>query len=41
MLALKLFSNMLSSTYQVLLKAEESMKWELKLHIVMAEFFQE
>jgi hypothetical protein len=40
-LALKLFPNMLPSTYQDSLKAEENMKRELKSRIAMAEFFQE
>jgi LETM1 and EF-hand domain-containing protein 1 len=40
-LALKIFPNMLPSTYQDSLKAEENMKRELKSRIAMAEFFQE
>ena len=39
--ALKLFPNMLPSTFQDSLKAEEAMKRELKSRIAMAEFFQE
>jgi LETM1 and EF-hand domain-containing protein 1 len=39
--ALKLFPNMLPSTFQDSLKAEETMKRELKSRITMAEFFQE
>jgi len=39
--ALKLFPNMLPSTFQDSLKAEENMKRELKSRIAMAEFFQE
>lgn len=39
--ALKLFPNMLPSTFQDSLKAEETMKRELKSRIAMAEFFQE
>lgn len=40
-LALRLFPNMLPSTYQDSLKAEENMKRELKSRIAMAQFFQE
>jgi len=39
--ALRLFPNMLPSTYQDSLKAEENMKRELKSRIAMASFFQE
>lgn len=39
--ALKLFPNMLPSTFQDSLKAEEAMKKELKTRLAMAEFFQE
>mmetsp|Transcript_13854 Transcript_13854/g.26098 ORF Transcript_13854/g.26098 Transcript_13854/m.26098 type:complete len:820 (-) Transcript_13854:271-2730(-) len=39
--ALKLFPNMLPSTFQDSLKAEENMKRELKSRLAMAEFFQE
>ena len=39
--ALKLFPNMLPSTFQDSLKSEENMKRELKSRIAMAEFFQE
>jgi LETM1-like protein len=39
--ALRLFPNLLPSTYQDSLKAEESMKRELKTRIAMAQFFQE
>ena len=39
--ALKIFPNMLPSTFQDSLKAEENMKRELKSRIAMAEFFQE
>jgi len=39
--ALKVFPNMLPSTFQDSLKNEESMKRELKTRIAMAEFFQE
>lgn len=39
--ALRLFPNMLPSTFQDSLKAEESMKRELKSRIAMAAFFQE
>lgn len=39
--ALRLFPNMLPSTFQDSLKAEENMKRELKSRIAMAEFFQE
>jgi len=39
--ALKVFPNMLPSTFQDSLKAEETMKKELKSRIAMAEFFQE
>ncbi len=40
-LALKIFPNMLPSTFQDSLKNEENMKRELKSRIAMAEFFQE
>ena len=40
-LALKLFPNLLPSTYQESLKVEESMKKELQSRIAMAQFFQE
>jgi LETM1 and EF-hand domain-containing protein 1 len=40
-LALKIFPNMLPSTFQDSLKAEENMKRELKSRLAMAEFFQE
>lgn len=40
-IALRLFPNMLPSTFQDSLKAEESMKRELKSRIAMAAFFQE
>ena len=40
-LALRIFPNMLPSTYQDSLKAEENMKRELKSRIAMASFFQE
>mmetsp|Transcript_48627 Transcript_48627/g.117595 ORF Transcript_48627/g.117595 Transcript_48627/m.117595 type:complete len:1019 (+) Transcript_48627:289-3345(+) len=40
-LALKLFPNMLPSTFQDNLKAEENMKRELKSRIAMTQFFQE
>lgn len=40
-LALRLFPNLLPSTYQDSLKAEENMKRELKSRIAMAQFFQE
>lgn len=40
-LALKLFPNMLPSTFQDSLKAEEGMKRELQSRIAMAQFFQE
>jgi LETM1-like protein len=40
-LALRIFPNMLPSTYQDSLKAEENMKRELKSRIAMAQFFQE
>lgn len=40
-LALRLFPNMLPSTYQDSLKNEENMKRELKSRIAMAQFFQE
>jgi hypothetical protein len=39
--ALKIWPNMLPSTFQDNLKAEESMKRELKSRLAMAEFFQE
>ena len=39
--ALKVFPNMLPSTFQDTLKAEENMKRELKSRIAMAGFFQE
>lgn len=39
--ALKLFPNMLPSTFQDSLKSEENMKRELKMRLTMAEFFQE
>jgi len=39
--ALKIFPNMLPSTFQDSLKAEESMKRELQSRIAMAGFFQE
>jgi len=39
--ALRLFPNMLPSTFQDSLKAEESMKRELQSRIAMAKFFQE
>lgn len=39
--ALRLFPNMLPSTYQDSLKNEENMKRELKSRIAMAQFFQE
>ena len=39
--ALKIFPNMLPSTFQDSLKNEENMKRELKSRIAMAEFFQE
>ncbi len=39
--ALKVFPNMLPSTFQDSLKNEENMKRELKSRIAMAEFFQE
>jgi LETM1-like protein len=39
--ALRIFPNMLPSTYQDSLKAEENMKRELKSRIAMAQFFQE
>ena len=39
--ALKLFPNMLPSTFQDSLKAEETMKRELNSRLAMAEFFQE
>ena len=39
--ALKIFPNMLPSTFQDSLKNEENMKRELKTRIAMAEFFQE
>jgi hypothetical protein len=40
-IALRLFPNMLPSTFQDSLKAEESMKRELQSRIAMAQFFQE
>jgi len=40
-LALKVFPNMLPSTFQDSLKSEENMKRELKSRIAMAQFFQE
>ena len=40
-LALRLFPNMLPSTFQDSLKEEENMKRELKSRIAMAQFFQE
>jgi len=39
--ALKIFPNMLPSTFQDSLKNEENMKRELKTRNAMAEFFQE
>uniref|UniRef100_A0A7S1Y8D5 Mitochondrial proton/calcium exchanger protein n=1 Tax=Grammatophora oceanica TaxID=210454 RepID=A0A7S1Y8D5_9STRA len=39
--ALRIFPNMLPSTFQDSLKAEENMKRELKSRIAMAQFFQE
>jgi LETM1 and EF-hand domain-containing protein 1 len=39
--ALKIWPNMLPSTFQDSLKEEENMKNELKTRIAMAEFFQE
>jgi LETM1 and EF-hand domain-containing protein 1 len=39
--ALRLFPNMLPSTFQDSLKAEETMKRELQSRIAMAQFFQE
>lgn len=39
--ALRLFPNMLPSTFQDSLKAEENMKAELQSRIAMAQFFQE
>lgn len=39
--ALKIFPNLLPSTFQDSLKAEENMKRELQLRIGMAKFFQE
>jgi LETM1 and EF-hand domain-containing protein 1 len=39
--ALRLFPNMLPSTFQDSLKAEENMKRELQSRIAMAQFFQE
>ena len=38
--ALRIFPNMLPSTFQDSLKAEESMKRELQSRIAMAHFFQ-
>lgn len=40
-LALRIFPNMLPSTFQDSLKAEENMKRELQSRIAMAQFFQE
>lgn len=40
-LAIRLFPNMLPSTFQDSLKAEENMKRELQSRIAMAQFFQE
>jgi LETM1 and EF-hand domain-containing protein 1, mitochondrial len=39
--ALKIFPNLLPSTFQDSLKAEEAMKRELQTRIAMAQFFQE
>ena len=39
--ALRLFPNMLPSTFQDSLKAEENMKRELQSRIAMVHFFQE
>ncbi|KAL3923318.1 MAG: hypothetical protein SGILL_001722, partial [Bacillariaceae sp.] len=39
--ALRIFPNMLPSTFQDSLKAEETMKRELQSRIAMAQFFQE
>jgi LETM1 and EF-hand domain-containing protein 1 len=39
--ALRLFPNLLPSTFQDSLKAEENMKRELQSRIAMAQFFQE
>jgi LETM1 and EF-hand domain-containing protein 1 len=39
--ALKIFPNMLPSTFQDSLKEEEKMKGELQMRISMASFFQE
>jgi LETM1 and EF-hand domain-containing protein 1 len=39
--ALRLFPNMLPSTFQDSLKSEQNMKRELKSRIAMAQFFQE
>ncbi len=39
--ALKIFPNMLPSTFQDSLKEEENMKRELQSRIAMAQFFQE
>ena len=39
--ALKIFPNLLPSTFQDSLKAEENMKRELQSRIAMAKFFQE
>ena len=39
--ALRIFPNMLPSTFQDSLKSEENMKRELKSRIAMAQFFQE
>ena len=39
--ALKIFPNLLPSTFQDSLKAEENMKRELQTRIAMAKFFQE
>ena len=40
-LALRIFPNMMPSTFQDSLKAEENMKRELQSRIAMAQFFQE
>jgi LETM1 and EF-hand domain-containing protein 1 len=39
--ALKIFPNMLPSTFQDSLKAEENMKRELQTRLAMTSFFQE
>jgi LETM1 and EF-hand domain-containing protein 1, mitochondrial len=39
--ALKVFPNLLPSTFQDSLKAEENMKRELQTRIAMAKFFHE